>query len=229
MQSSANIEEAHLHRYNDLLEVQNDKKLYEGYLNYWKGLKRDRTRLTSPGDFQGDSGILVRTSPRLLGKDPVVDLLKRVSCKLPNSVIRAAESDLGRVGVARQLERLKNEGCSVSVLALDNLVLKQPGKQVREALGDSLVLTPSEWEQEKRNSIHTKMLLIDASIDGAAEKSKIVFTGSQNLDLFSLKTNDDCQMEIRDPMVYEQYLGFWKRILQDAATAGFKTFPNDLN
>lgn len=224
MQSSANLEDAHLHRYNDLLEVQNDKILYEGYLNYWKGLKRDHTRLTSPGDFKGDSGIIVRTSPRLIGSDPVAELLKHVTCNLPNSSVRAAQSDLGRVGVARQLARLKAAGCTINVLALNNPELKQPGKKVRDALKDSLVLTPNEWAEAGRNSIHTKMILIDAAIDGAAERTQIVLTGSQNLDLYSLKTNDECQMEIRDPAIYSQYLAFWDKILLDAKAAGLIAF-----
>jgi hypothetical protein len=224
MQSSANVEEEHAHRYNDLLEVQNDKKLYDGYLNYLAILKRDNTFIfKKPGDFVGDSGIIVRTSPRLIGKDPVEDLLKRVSCKLPGSIIRAAYSDLGRVGAARQLARLKSEGCKVQVYALYNKALKQPGKKVVKALGDSMIV----WEdgsQIGKNSIHTKMLLIDAAFDGKEQKSKVVLTGSQNLDIWSLKTNDECQMEIRNDAIFEQYLNFWGTILNDAQTGGLRVF-----
>lgn len=223
MQSSANVEEAHLHRYNDLLEVQNDRRLFDGYMNYWNGLKRDRTRLTSPGDFSGDSGIVVRTSPRLIGKDPVKKLLKRVSCHLPNSTVFAAQSDLGRASIAKQLARLRREGCRIEVLALHNPHLNQPGRRVREALNSALVLTPSE--SETQNSIHTKMMLIDAAFDGANVKTKMVITGSQNLDLWSLKTNDECQMEIANDQVYDQYLTFWNQILSDASEAGLSVFP----
>ena len=91
------------------------------------------------------------------------------------------------------------------------------------------MLTTNEWEEDGRNSIHTKMILIDAAMEGSDERVQIVLTGSQNLDIYSLKTNDECQMEIRDPQIYSQYLGFWEKILQDAKNAGLVAFPNAIS
>ena len=226
MQSTSNLESEHAYRYNDTVEVRNDKKLYDGYINYYAALKRDNTFVFKKNpDFTGDSGITVRTSPRLFGKDPVVDLLKRISCNLPNSIIRGAYSDMGRLGAAKELARLKKEGCTVQLYALYNKALKQPGKKVVKALGDSIIV----WEdgsQVGKNSIHTKMTLIDAAIDGQQVKTKILLTGSQNLDVWSLKTNDECQMEIRNDDIFDQYLNFFNTIMTNAKSDGLRVFDD---
>ena len=178
-------------------------------------------------DFVGDTGILVHTSPRLIGRDPVEHLLRHVTCNLPGSIIRAAESDLGRIHVAEQLEALKKKGCDVRVFALADARLKQPGKKVKRSLGDSLVLTDGET-RHGQNSIHTKMMLISAALDNSTERSLIVLTGSQNLDKYSLRTNDECQMEIHDGAVYSQYLGYWYKMMEDANAAGLAAFEKEL-
>ncbi len=223
IQTSANIDQYQLRKYNDLVEIDNDADLYQGYANYWAGLKRDRTRLTAPCGFTGLSGTRVYLFPRLIGKDPVVGLLKRVSCELPGSTIRASESDFGRIGVSKELARLERAGCSVRILVVDDPELQQPGQKARRLLGDSLALIRDRY-QDDTNSVHTKLMLIDASIDGSPLKKKVILTGSHNLDQFSEKTNDETLLEINDEKTYETYLTFWKQIVTEAHDAKIADF-----
>jgi hypothetical protein len=65
---------------------------------------------------------------------------------------------------------------------------------------------------------------IPLGLAGGQQKSKVVLTGSQNLDVWSLKTNDECQMEIRNDDIFEQYLNFWSTVLIDAQQGGLRVF-----
>jgi hypothetical protein len=230
-QSSANLEEAHNRRYNDLVEIYRDNKLYDGYITYWEGLKRDHTYLKSSEDFYGDSGIVVHTSPRLFGKDPVVELLKRVNCSIPGSSIKAAYSDMGRQKVAEQLKKLKDQGCKINLIALYNDSLHQPGKKFLLTMDDSLAVMHdmSAKEDNQANTLHTKVMLIDAALDNDNFKSKIVLTGSQNLDKASLRLNDETQLEIHNEDVYGIYLGLWYKIITDVKAAGIKIFNDEVS
>jgi phosphatidylserine/phosphatidylglycerophosphate/cardiolipin synthase-like enzyme len=52
----------------------------------------------------------------------------------------------------------------------------------------------------------------------------VVLTGSHNLDLFSLRGNDETLIEVRDQQIYDQYNQFLDQILFDARSAGLRLF-----
>jgi len=161
----------------------------------------------------------------LIGSDPVLKLLKRVSCQIPGSMVRVSEASFTRKDIAKELQRLSGEGCDVKVIARLDQRVHSPSKGVIKALGADMKILPfkGKLESEKlANTIHTKLMLIDASIDGSPERIPVVLTGSHNLDLFSLKTNDEVLMEVHDRAIFQRYLQFWNQILADAESANIQ-------
>ena len=230
-QTSANMAPGQLKLYNDLLIIKNDESFFEDFMGYWAKLKDDKTVLLKKSfrNAESDEGNLKSYFfPRLVSKDPVLSLLKKVSCHLPGSSIQASQSAFTRGGVAKEMARLRSEGCELRVIARVDPVQGSPGKKVIRAIGDEdLVVLPYRGTGEgerSENSIHTKIVLVNASIDGSEEKVPLVLTGSHNLDLFSLRTNDETLIEIRDQNVYDSYAQFLDQILADAEEAGIRTF-----
>lgn len=229
-QTSANMGLHQLEMYNDLLIIKNDAIFFDHFMTYWGKLKEDKTILLKksfPNVSTDEKRLKAYFFPRLVGKDPVLNILRKVNCKLPNSVIRAAQSAFTRGGVAEQMKKLKTEGCKVEVIARIDPRQSSPGTKVREALTDSLIVLPfrgATQEEQSVNSIHTKIVLINASIDNSLEKIPMVLTGSHNLDLFSLRTNDETLIEVRDQQIFDQYNQFLDQILLDARSAGLRLF-----
>lgn len=225
-QTSANIMSHQLEMYNDLLLIKNDESFFVGFMNYWNRLKGDHTVLkkSHPTLVSADAKVKAYFFPRLIsGSDPVEDLLKKVNCRLPNSRIRGAQSAFTRGSVAKQLKRLINEGCIVDIISRVDALQRSPGKKVMKYLGDNLFILPYRGripEHEHPNSIHTKIVMIDASIDNSQEKIPVVMTGSHNLDLWSLRANDEVLLEVRDRNIHERYNEFLDRIIWDAKSSG---------
>lgn len=224
VQSSENITDGQMHMYNDLIVIKNDRGLYNGFMDYWGSLYRNHFRLSHYKDAVGDGPVEAKFFPRYLGRDPVVQMLDRVSCKIPGSVIRVSAADFTRLDVAARLRDRAKEGCDVKVISRFEPRMMSPGKGVGKRLGRNMIILPylgKSLEYQAKNSIHTKLMIINASVDGSAEKRAFVLTGSHNLDFFSLHTNDETMLVIEDQKTFDQYLDFWNRINADAHAAGF--------
>jgi hypothetical protein len=222
VQSSSNLSDEDLHQYQDILTIKNDKGLYDGYLDYWQMLYRDHTRLTPHKDIRGSGPVHASFFPRIVNKDPVMKLLRRVSCEIPGSNIRVAEADFNRLNVASRLQELKKQGCDVKVITRLEPAMFSPAVGVATRLGSSVLILPyrsKNPEYRSVNSVHTKMILIDAALDDSDERRQVVATGSHNLDFFSLRTNDETLLEVEDKAVYDQYIRFWSRLNEDARTS----------
>lgn len=223
-QTSANMMMHQLEMYNDLLLIKNDPQLFAGFMHYWEKLKNDNTVLKKsfPTLTSADAKVKAYFFPRLIsGSDPVEELLKKVNCRLPNSRIRGAQSAFTRASVAKQMRRLIDEGCAVDIISRVDPVQRSPGRKVQEYLGNNIYVLPYRGErpeEQHTNSIHTKIVLIDASIDNSPEKIPVVLTGSHNIDFWSLRGNDEVLLEVRDRALYEQYSDFIDRIVGDAHT-----------
>lgn len=234
VQTSANMMKHQLEMYNDLLILKNDSVLFNGLNEYWESLKRDTTVLKKsfPTIHSEASRTKIYFFPRLIsGSDPIEELLKKVNCRLPGSRIRAAQSSFSRGAVAKQLKRLIYEGCYVEVITRIDPQQRSPGDKVREALGEQLIVLPYKGdtpEKQHKNSLHTKILIIDASIDNSAEKIPVVLTGSHNIDIFSLRANDETLFEIRDRDLYNSYNFFLDKIVVDARSAALPIFDYTL-
>ncbi len=202
--------------------IKNDEIFFNHLFNYWQKLKKDKTQLfkkSFPTISEDENYLTAYFFPRVTAQDPIKALLRRVNCKLSDSVIRVAHSSFSRHKVAYELKRLKEEGCKVEVIARIDPSQRSPSKKVKKALTDSLVLLPYEGknpDEQAENSIHTKIVTINASIDDSPEKIQVVLTGSYNLDVISLRTNDETLLQVRDPEIYERYNRFLDQILFDA-------------
>jgi hypothetical protein len=223
VQTSSNLEDLQLHQYQDMAIIRGDRALYDGYLDYWQMQNRDRTHIRPHGDIKGDGPVTARFFPRIIDRDPVMKALRRVSCEPVGSMIRVAEADFNRLNVAASLRDLAKQGCDVKVITRIDPEMFSPAVGIAKRLGPDLMILPfrgNTKEYQATNSIHTKIILIDAALDGSTERRPLVITGSHNLDFFSLHTNDETLLEIEDAAVFDAYLGFWNRLDESARTSG---------
>lgn len=223
-QSSANLSEAQKFNYNDLLIIDGDKALFSKFTRYWKKLKQDDMKLGGVDSVKGDGPIRAHFSPVFFfGSDPIREVLDKVDCRLAGSRIRVAHSRFkdSRVATAERLRQLSSQGCDVKVIVRDEPGKNSPGSSVVKALrGLDLTILPYENDEAVKNSIHTKLILIDASLNGSKTRVPIVLTGSHNLNGNSLRYNDEVLLDVRGRAIFNQYLKFWNRIKSDAEAAG---------
>lgn len=234
-QTSANMTAGQLKMYNDLIIIKNDEIFFNHLYNYWQKLKKDNTQLfkkSFPTISEDEKYLTAYFFPRPTARDPIKALLRRVNCHLPDSIIRVSHSSFSRHKVAYELKRLKEAGCKVEVIARIDPKQHSPSKKVKKALAESIVLLPYDGQhpdQQSENSIHTKIVTINAAIDNSPEKIKVVLTGSYNLDIISLRANDETLIEVRDDEIYEHYNQFLDQILFDARSANISINPIDPN
>lgn len=229
-QSSSNLENEQLHDYNDLVIVKNDQGLFNGFLAYWENLKRNHVRIVPFHDAVGDGNVVAKFFPRIITGDPVMQALKRVNCSLPNSHILVSEADINRLNFASLLRRLSDAGCDVKVITRLDPEMLSPIVGIPKRLGSHLMMIPfleKNGDIALRNTIHTKLILIDASIDGSKEKRTLILTGSDNMDFFSLHTNDETILEIEDGALFNSYVKFWNRLRSDIINDHVKYFYGD--
>ncbi len=220
-QTSANLTEGQLKNYNDLVVIKNDKPFYDGMMNYWKKLKKDSFNLKKTETLDGQKGLKSYFFPRLLGSDPVQKILEQVRCDLPGSKIRVIQSrfDDGRSYLAKLLADLSDQGCDLKVIVRDEPDQDSPGRQVVSHLGRNLAILPykgKDGEIKANNSIHSKVILINARMDGMKKKETLVLTGSHNLNTTSLRTNDETLFKINDLKTFNSYLNYWNRLSEES-------------
>lgn len=224
-QSSYNVNLSQNFNYNDLAVIRNDERLYEGFHRYWHDLKRNRSKIFSSGSILGENGVRAYFFPRLMGKDPVLETLKKVHCEVPGSKIRIVQSrfDNSREHIALRLAELRQQGCDVKVVGRDEPRYKSPGSRIRALLGKDLILLryqDAKGQHLIKNSIHSKLVLIDAALGAAQEKTPLVLTGSHNLNITSLKFNDEVLLALPGRETYERYFTFWNSLYQSAVRDG---------
>jgi phosphatidylserine/phosphatidylglycerophosphate/cardiolipin synthase-like enzyme len=216
--SSANWTAGQLNNYNDLVIFNDDAKLYANTLNYWNGLRSSKVKV--PLILEGDLA-QIYTFPNHKF-DPVLDLLNRVTCQIPGSKVRVLQSRFtnSRSKIAQRLVQLAHDGCDVSVITRNEPDMDSPGTKIRKILGGLMgVLKYRLPNGDGLSSIHSKLVLIDASVDNSTAKEKIVLAGSHNLNGSSLTRNDELLAQIEDTEIYAKYFNFWNRVHSDAVAA----------
>ncbi|MCW2830214.1 MAG: hypothetical protein JWP31_906 [Aeromicrobium sp.] len=174
------------------------------------------------------------------GKDPVLNLLKRVvpddQCR-----IRLQENRFKyrRIAVAQKLVQLADQGCKVSIVAFqddskDNRdkhcqqvlrvcrpildVLKTSSRRIEAAYAkphDKTILLEAKL---KRNALNPEEVAVDGTryadwpYDGI--RTKMVQAGSAALTGSNLVVSDEITTETTDASVYEDYLQHFKAILR---------------
>lgn len=222
-QTSENLEDEMQHEYQDLIIIRDDKGLYDGYLSYWGSQNRDHTRLTPWKDAIGTGPVVAKFFPRIINKDPVLQMLRRVSCGIPGPTIRIAEANFNRVKIADRLRKLAQQGCDVKVITKIEPKMFSPTLSVVKRLGSNIMIMPYQGktpEYQLKNSIHLKIIAIDAAVDHSPVRRQFVLTGSHNLDFFSLHTNDETVLILEDTPAYLKYFEFWNRLNFSARNSG---------
>lgn len=173
------------------------------------------------------------------GKDPVLNLLKRVvpddQCR-----IRLQENRFKyrRIAVAQRLVALADQGCKVSVVAFeDDLkvnriahcqifirvcrpildVFKTSSRRIEVAWAKPHDKTIMVEAKLTRNSLNPEEVAVDgttyANWPSSGIRTKLVQAGSAALTGSNLVASDEITTETTDPAVYEDYLQHWKSIL----------------
>ncbi|RYZ93630.1 MAG: hypothetical protein EOP06_00240 [Proteobacteria bacterium] len=225
MQTSMNANKNQYHQHNDALMVYDNTELYEGYLTYWMSLQSDKFRLGKFPTLTAGDNATAYFFPRLIGSDPVLANLKKVGCHLPGSSVRVVQSrfDNSRSKVAKQLAKLRSEGCRIHVIARQESDVKSPGTKIEVLIKPDLTVLAYKGKgapDQSQNSVHSKLILIDASFDGSPDRKAIVMSGSHNLNLTSLKTNDETLLRITNRKIFEKYSQYFNAIIESARASG---------
>ncbi|MCL3818555.1 phospholipase D-like domain-containing protein [Aeromicrobium wangtongii] len=180
------------------------------------------------------------------GKDPVLNLLKRVvpddQCRIR---LQHNRFKYRRIAIAEKLVELSNGGCKISAVAYeDNLKVNQKlhcqqliriCRPILDVLKTSSQRIEVAWAKP-----HDKTMLIDAKLrrntlnpeevapDGTTNwpadgvRVKLVQAGSASLTGSNLVVSDEITTETTDPSIYEDYLEHWKAILKSHE---YKAYP----
>jgi PLD-like domain len=210
VQSSANLTNPMLNNHNNLVIVRNDEALYEGYLAYWNDMKSQQRVADYGKRWSGESATLITFNrPDVPGdeEDPLVEALAALTCSAGGApdakgLVRVAHSSFvaSRMAAARQLERLKREGCTVEVLA--PTIDAEPAALFNNAGIPAIA-------RRDPGGLHSKIVLADTT-DASGVRRQIVWTGSHTLDWASLHGNDETLLRIEDARVFDAFNADWE-------------------
>ena len=199
-QTSFNETKNQLGKYNNMIRVTGDAKLYAYYLAYWQRLHDKKWHGWTSNDDRhrkGSLGTKAYVFPRKTG-DPVAGVLGNVTaCRSGDAKIYVAESIFNRSAVKHRLAYLHTKlGCNVKVVVQQ----KADEEWVQKPTSDGYNLPNAKV---RRIMLHHKFIIIDAKYNGSWQR--VVLTGSHNLNTNSLRHNDEALLRVRNPFVYTQY------------------------
>jgi phosphatidylserine/phosphatidylglycerophosphate/cardiolipin synthase-like enzyme len=186
-----------------------DAPMFDEYHGYWEDLVKGKKDL----DYyhtrkpQQHGNFKTYFYPRSSG-DTFENTLEAVDCEKDGGTIRLAHFSITRKAVADQLRRLGAEGCKVEVVATR--------LQGEACTGLADKKNVRVWGFEKGDRwVHSKNLLIDSTYGGSREWA--VFTGSHNLNGYSLTQNDENVLRITDRAnTYQQFVANFKEVQKAA-------------
>lgn len=200
VQTSFNATKNQLGKYNNLIRVAGDTKLYNYYLSYWNLLNHnDRNGFAKfPNHKAGSLATKAYVFPRATG-DPVLGILNNVTkCVKGHRKIYLAESIFTskRADVRNRLAYMQTKmHCNVAVV-------------VQKKADEDWVQSPAPQGNLKNSKVrraylHHKYIIIDAKYNGAWQQ--VVFTGSHNMNRRSLRDDDEAMLRIHNSYVYNAY------------------------
>jgi len=206
-QSSSNLYENSVKRFQDLVIVPYDTTLYNGYLNHFNKMKGEDAENYVFETTKGVTNVEAFFFPKKEGSDPVIDILDEIDCSEPGkiNIAMAYFYDYKRDAIATKLRALSDEGCEVKVIigiTWGDGHYNSPGFKITEILKGLLI--------KAENALHSKFMIIDAKMSG--ERKKVVVAGSHNYTFSALRQNDETFVRIDDDDIYEAYLNFWNQI-----------------
>ena len=209
LQTSSNLYGKSSRRFQDLIIIKNNQKLYNDYFHHFFVMKNEDAKAYIFKQDNKEESIKVYFSPNHnFGKkdDIVINILNKVKCN-KNSMIKVgmAYFHSSRKNVAKKLISLSEEGCDIKVITgikWGSSKYLSPGDKVIEILKDKLI--------KYETALHSKFIIIDAIID--RKEKKIVLAGTHNLSKTAMHLNDETMLLIENDKVFTDYLNYWHKI-----------------
>ncbi|MGH8793292.1 MAG: phospholipase D-like domain-containing protein [Stackebrandtia sp.] len=223
MLGSYNFNQSSLVRHNDMLRITGDDKLHEFFTGYWNRLNvqswtydgetwdSDADR-SSTGDLAVDAAVYPRE------EDSLVQVLGDVEGCAADGESKVWISSWRvrhhRPEIRDELVRLHDAGCDVRVLIppVDDSVRGHTDwPEMKEWLVDGGL---DADKIGRHDAIHDKYTVIDAKYDG--EYQGLVFMGSQNYNVQSLRKNDEATVLVKDDALAQLYVEFHEGVFAEA-------------
>ena len=215
-QASANLTGGSMHQ-NGVIFRQN-KKLYDTYVSYHGDLLKNPTKANLNYNRTESVGGAVKLYFSPQSKvDPVHNALRNISCNAsgPKNTIRVAMAFItGSRGVrlAKELGKLRKEGCAIEVLMSDSKSKDRIATDVRKELLKGGVGARNYQMDSGHDGIHSKYMLVDARYGSSKRRQQLVFTGSHNWQNTAMMKNDEVLARISSTAVYNVYNADFMRI-----------------
>ena len=214
IQTSQNFTGPQLGQFQDLIRIDEDETLYNGYRTYVEEMKAQHRSdhyyaVTSGDDGRNTMYPFPRRQPDIWTDDTIVDRLNEVDCSeggAPSGkgLIRVAQAFFRRerMVIANELIRLKNDGCLVQVINSNG-----DADIVARLVNAGIEFYPL-FHGARGVETHTKYWFVDAmsTIDGM--RTKIVYAGSDNWRANQQQT-DDMLLRVVNDGVYAAYNSHW--------------------
>jgi hypothetical protein len=203
IQTSANQTSLNVDKYwNNAYTVVGNTDLYTAYVNYFNDLAAEKRS----SNYYTTAKVGTEKYyffPQSTG-DVVVDVLDNVSCtgnttvgtSTHKSIVRVAAFALHRDAVARALASLADQGCSVQVVYADS--------NDEAILKGHANLSLKQLNTADGYLVHSKYLTIEGNYAGHPD-TKWTFTGSHNLDVSSLRENDEALLRLEGAAPHDAY------------------------
>ncbi len=208
VQSSANLSEGTGVFFENSVVIKGDYELYYAYLNYWNDLSKRKKDLAyfrsfPPDGLSADRKVKAFFLPQKKG-DVIADILDNMSCEEEGRLRLTTSNWDSRRKLDLQLIELARQGCDIEVLVPDNP--KKTHCDVRVNLHKSIrLLTAYKLP-------HSKYIIFEGIYKG--QKRRIVWTGSHNYHIHSLRSSDEVLLEISVKKIVDDFVENWARIIQ---------------
>ncbi|MBN0046750.1 phosphatidylserine/phosphatidylglycerophosphate/cardiolipin synthase family protein [Streptomyces actuosus] len=216
IQTSANQTSLNVAKYwNNAYTVVGNTALYTAYVDYFNDLAAEKRT----DDYYTSAKVGTEKYyffPQSTG-DVVVDILRNVSCTgnstvgtpTHKSVVRVAAFALHRDSVARALADLADEGCSVQIVYADS--------NDEATLKGHANLSLKKLDTADGYLVHSKYFTVEGNYAGHPD-TKWTFTGSHNLDVSSLRDNDEALLRLEGAAAHDAYVRNFDLLRSYAAT-----------
>jgi hypothetical protein len=214
IQTSQNFTTPQLRQFQDLVRIDGDVALYDGYRRYVEDMKAQNRSdhyylVTSGDDDRNTMYPFPRRQPDVWTDDTIVDRLNEVDCSeggAPSGegLIRVAQAFFRRerMAIAQKLIALRNEGCFVQVINSNG-----DADVVAELLNAGIEVSPL-FHGAIGAETHTKYWFVDAKSTVTEVRTRIVYAGSANWRADQHQT-DDMLLRVVDDGVYAAYESHW--------------------
>jgi hypothetical protein len=223
IQTSQNFTGPQMHQFQDLVRIDGDVRLYDGYRAFVEDMKaQERTNdyftdhVTSGDDGRNTLYPFPRFQPDPRTNDTIVDRLEEVDCSEGGSpdgtgLVRVAQFGFRseRMVIVDELAELVGKGCLVEVINTNG-----DPEVVAELVNQGVTYIPL-FHGSTDVGTHTKLWFADAKNTDSDARKKIVYAGSANWRQDQHQT-DDALLRVVDDGVYADYEAYWHEMRERA-------------